>query len=440
MDREGVISDVQKRIYRYMYSYVDDDNFRSILKETKEDLDSDVLKKFNEDKEKATQAMIEHFKCNGNALKNFRISSDDPCFYLNKNLKDNIKFSKLLEDYPVGIEKNVKMYDFFSLFIHPRCELYSNSEEAIMIFRKKFVMEIIDFVFNYLKAAKLITFEEKENNFEGDFFNNKMLEGNVHNIKEFEKAILLLIDGLCRFPDGIDSFTLHFINRVSYIIKDMMISLSLGYKEHVIAIFKSFMEEHSVYYAIASIDNIKEFDYIKRGFWISSRVQLDEYFQQLGMEEEGILKEEMEKLYKEYYKEKYELNSYDDFYNEVKRNSLYFLKNEKKNYNKFVKELLEKVFVDEKERREVMTMYKISNDMAHASGYNFNASEGVVNVTCQKVMIMVFKLMRYFILNASITLSEHGFERNVEPIIKVFNSLIEMHYEALKEVLEGNTK
>ena len=50
----------------------------------------------------------------------------------------------------------------------------------------------------------------------------------------------------------------------------------------------------------------------------------------------------------------------------------------------------EDVFVnDENESKDVMTLYRISKDMAHASGYNFNATAGMVDVSAQKVLLFV---------------------------------------------------
>ena len=62
IDKAGRISDKQKTIYRYLYSYVDTDNFHSLLKDSDGKF-NDKMKKVLEDKEKAKTAILEHFNC-----------------------------------------------------------------------------------------------------------------------------------------------------------------------------------------------------------------------------------------------------------------------------------------------------------------------------------------------------------------------------------------
>jgi flagellar motor switch protein FliN len=102
MDGAGDISENQKKMYRYLYAYVDADNFHSVMKDMPEGFENENIIRLNEDKEKATKAMLEHFGCTERDLKDRKISIDDPCFYLKKNLRDDIRFSKLLEKYPLG--------------------------------------------------------------------------------------------------------------------------------------------------------------------------------------------------------------------------------------------------------------------------------------------------------------------------------------------------
>ena len=98
MDGSGDISDNQKKIYRYQYAYVDDDNFHSIMKEMPEGFEHENIVRLKADKDKAKQAMLEHFNCSERDLKDRKISIDDPCFYLKQNLHDDIRFSKLLKN------------------------------------------------------------------------------------------------------------------------------------------------------------------------------------------------------------------------------------------------------------------------------------------------------------------------------------------------------
>ena len=70
----------------------------------------------------------------------------------------------------------------------------------------------------------------------------------------------------------------------------MMVSISLGYNEHVIAIFKSLVEEYSVFFAVDSAETKEELDKIKRAYWVSSRMQIDAHFEQMGLKKDWLKK------------------------------------------------------------------------------------------------------------------------------------------------------
>jgi len=440
MDGNGDISENQKKIYRYLYAYVDADNFHSVMKDSLEEYEHDNLKKIEEDKEKAKQAMLQHFGCSERDLKNRKISIDDPCFYLKTNLRDDIRFSKLLEKYPLGDGREIQAYEFFSMFIHPRCEMNPEIQEGLVSFKKIYVDQVLNYVFEYLKACSLLEYDENALDFNQEFFHNSLLVNNVHNIKEMEKLIHIIKNQVCNLPCGYDAFSWQFLEKVRYLVLDMMISLSLGYKEHVIACFKSFVEEYSVFYAIGSVETQEDFNYIKKAYWITSRIQLDDHFQKIVSIDTATPEEEIKDIYENYYKDKYKMNNYQSFYWKLRKNSLFFLAKEKKSFNKYVRTLIENVFVnDEKESKDVMTLYRISKDMAHASGYNFNATAGMVDVYAQKVLLYTYKLIIHFVLNASATLAEHNIKTNVSNIIAFLQMLSSRHTEAIEKIFKELT-
>lgn len=435
MDAKGKITDKQKSIYRYLYAYVDIDNFHSVL--TDKDKEDERIKRILKDKDKAQKAMLEHFNCTPKNLKDRKIDIDDPCFYLKSSLREDVRFSKLLDIYPIHDEKTIKMYEFFSMFIHPRCEMNPKIEEAVMSVRNLYVDGVIGFVYDYLKDCKLLITKDEEKefkDFDQDFFYNPLLSNNVNNVKDVEYMFHCLMDSFCKLKDGIDWFTWHFLEKSKYLLIDMMVSESLGYKEHVISSFKSFVEQYSVFYAIESIEDLNEFNYVKQALWCSSRIQIDAHFQELGWKDGTVPEEEIKKLYDEYFKEKYHLDNYTKFYWNLRRNSLYCLGNEKKSYNKYVRSLIESVFIDENESKDVMTLYRIAKDMSHASGYNFNASEGIVDSYFHKSMYYTWKLLKHFVVNASETLKEHNESCDVGSIIKALDLFILVENNALKEV------
>lgn len=435
MDGAGAISDNQKKIYRYLYAYVDADNFHSVMKDLPEEFKHENLKKMVEDKEKAKQAMLEHFGCTEKDLKDRKMSIDDPCFYLKSKLREDIRFSKLLKKYPLGDGSEIQSYEFFSMFIHPRCEMHPKVQEDLMRIRKTYIDQVLNYVFEYLKACNLLEYEDDALDFDHEFFYNPLLVNNVSNVKQFEYLIHLIKNQVCDLPSGYDAFTWQFLEKVRYLVIDMMTSLSLGYREHVIAIFKSFLEEYSVFFAIGSVESQKDYDYLKKAYWISSRIQLDAHFQELGIEGSSTSEDDIKDIYENYYKEKYNMNKYESFYWELKRNSLFFLEKDKKSFNKHVRALIEDVFInDEFTSKDVMTLYRISKDMSHASGYNFNATAGMVDACSQKVLIYTYELIIHFVLSSSEVLAEHGIKTDVRIIVDFLKTLISIHSDALDKI------
>ena len=110
-----------------------------------------------------------------------------------------------------------------------------------MSVRNLYIDNVINIVVEYLRECKLfITKEEaaQTTDFDKDFFYNPLLLNNVNNIKCIESLFNQLISEACILKNGDDLFTWHFIEKTKYLIIDLMISESLGYKEHVISTFK----------------------------------------------------------------------------------------------------------------------------------------------------------------------------------------------------------
>lgn len=97
MDESGDISSVQKSIYRYSYAYVDLENFKLVT--TKEQLQEERFKVIKADRNKCAKYIKKHFGCEYEDILRQNTGVDDPCFYLKKDLKDNIIFAKLIKKY-----------------------------------------------------------------------------------------------------------------------------------------------------------------------------------------------------------------------------------------------------------------------------------------------------------------------------------------------------
>lgn len=437
MEANEDISQIQKSIYRYSYAYVDLANFK--LTTTKEQLQEERFKGIKADRNKCANYIKKHFNCEYEDILKQENGSDDPCFYLKKNLKDKIVFAKLIDKYfpkDIGIGQ---LYEFFSIMVHPRCELDPNAEKATMEVHQHFVDDVLDIVVDFLSSNNLSPKPDNGNDFNDHFFYNPLLTNNVHNVKEMELAFNLSIRSICNLPDGFDWFSWFFLEKTKYLVLDMMTSLSLGYTEHVVASFKPFIELFSIFYSINTRENMTEFEYLKRSYWVSSRIQFNEHIKKCSIPASNRnYMEELQSLYNDYYASRYNVSTFGKFYDKYLHNSLYFLDNSKKSFSKFVREAIEGISTDELQCKDLMTLYKISKDMAHASGYSFNATVDLVRVMSHKVMYGTLFVIYQFLLNTIATLKEHNIDVDLSAIIYSLELHMEIQLDAISKIYHNH--
>ena len=430
MDASGDITPKQKELYRYQYALVDYDNFRMAI--TEQEKENENYIRLSKDREKAIKIAMEHFGCERKVLNNYKFSADDPAFYLKKKLYDKITFSHLLSKYPIFDEKSLKIYEFFSLFAHPRFEKSPEAEKCYNEIRKTYIEKVLNYVFEYLADLKFLIKDSKLKSFNDDFWFNPKLANNVRNIKTLEQTFILLENLLCKFDNGWDAFTWFYLEKMRYLMIDMSINISLGYNEQVCSKLKSFIEYSAVFNAVNKSKNVEEFKNIKLGYCYSSRLQVEEYLDDLGLADATIFDKDLLKaLFDVYYKDKYCVESYEEFEKKMRGNSLYFISNEeKKSYNPFCITLINDIFNNEEKNKFVKNIYKISKDMNHATGYNFNASEGIWFSASHRALIVAYEILIYFILLTANALHENGIERDVSIPIAQLKLFLQQHYDA----------
>ena len=445
MDKSGAISEEQKHLYRYQYALVDFANFDGLLSDS--DKQHENYKQLWKDKEIAIEAAIKHFNCSReDLLSNVKKTRyDSPDFYLKKKLKEKIRFVDFIKDYPIFGEQSVQIYNLFSIFTHPRFELKLEFERMLYKIRANYIEIVEAAVFNFLIEQKLpIVVDHEENNVDGineDLWQNADLKGNVSNMRLFEKTMFSIRQKLCFFDKGWDAFTCYYLDKCRPLILDMMIVLSLGYKEQAISKFKSFMEYTAAFSAINNADNEDDFKNLKKAFCLSSRLQFEELFSSMGINDIKITdNEDLKFLYEKHYKEKFSLDSFENFEKSIRSNSLYFLNGEEtKSYNKLVKRAIEQLFVEESKANHVYAVFALANDMNHSSGYNFNASMGIWDMN-QAVLAIAFDCLIKFSVMISLTLKEHGFENDVSVDIKQLFEFAKVSREELKATVEMYAK
>ena len=78
--------------------------------------------------------------------------------------------------------------------------------------------------------------------------------------------------------------------------------------------------------------------------------------------------------------------------------------------------------------------------MNHASGYNFNATNDMVMVNAHKVLFYSYQLIIRFVLNAALTVEDHGIKRDVKPIVDFLKGLISIHQDRIVELYKNHNK
>ena len=431
MGKEGVISDLQAKIFRYQYALVDKDNFRGKLSE--EDRETQIYQRLLHDCNTAMDSLSELYGISKKQLKG-KVDLDDPNLYLKRKPGDSINFAHLLEDYPVFDEASTRIYEFFSLFTHPRFEMKPELEKAFFDLRQKHIDVILDYLVQYLAAIKRLVKDDEVSGFNEDFVNNPLLANNRNNILQVDKAFHIVASQTCFFEEGWDAYSFMYLGQLRGLLIDMMIAESLGYREQIIGKFKPFMEYASVYSVLGSIQDLEEFKTRKTAFCYSSRLQIIEHLKALGLGDNETDLPQVRDIYESFYQKEYG-DTFEYFYNELSKNSLYFLRKDgKKSYNIVVKEAIAKV-IPEKDRELVFFLYKLAKDMSHASGYNFNASVGLVDYYCRVAMYAVWKIVIEYFLSAALTLEEHGVKTDLGPIIDAFRLFMNVEAdEAEKEL------
>lgn len=91
--------------------------------------------------------------------------------------------------------------------------------------------------------------------------------------------------------------------------------------------------------------------------------------------------------------------------------------------------MVDDVFKAEEKNKFVKNIYKISKDMNHATGYNFNASEGMWFSAPHRALVAAYDILIYFVLLISNALHKNGIERDVSTPVAQLNLSSQQHYD-----------
>lgn len=418
MYKIGKINEKQVRLYRYQYSLVDNANLVSILKKVGLG-DSIFDRKINQDKETALDIYSDIFGIDKTELKQMikkrEVFLNDPLSFLMKSPKDGIRMIDIINKYNPYDEMFVKIYTFFSIFEHPRYEHMPNVEKLNMKLRMAMIETLLSYVMLYFNANKYFIANDGElPTPHQDLFENEKAKYLDENIVAIRYIFYELSKQFGVFENGTDNMTLFFLNKMRDIAINMLISISLGYNEQTIAAFRVFMENAGTFNFINSASNQEEMKYLKTAFWCSSIMQVDSCIKDMKIDVDKTDIDMMLKpVYDNYYKTKYKLDSYEKFKDKMAHNSLFFFENSgKKSYNNLIRESL-KMFSKEIERDDYFTAYKVAVDIAHASGYSFNATPIIIELYALRCVVLFWTyIFRYAFLN-NLTLADHNIKVDI---------------------------
>lgn len=99
-----------------------------------------------------------------------------------------------------------------------------------------------------------------------------------------------------------------------------------------------------------------------------------------------------------------------------------------------MREAIEGIAAEESQCKDFITLYKISKDMAHASGYSFNATVDLVRIACHKVLYTTLYIMREFFVKGIETVKESDKIRTLRLLIESFNMHLQIQADAIGEI------
>ena len=431
MRAEGVISDEQLKLFRNQYLLVDFLNLKQAIKESDSPYKDGIIKGYKE----TIQLFCDYYKCKEKDL--LASSVDDPNFYLKRSLKDNIRFKSLLKKFPVFDEAKYGLYDFFSIFSHPFFTFDKEAYIRLMSNRDEMIDMVLDYVLKYICNSSLWINDCKEMSFEDIFTNNPILENNRKNILSLNVLFENTINKSCYFDDGCDLCRIMYLQKINDLIGSMMVNFAIGYREQVIVDFKNFIELSAVDSYLGHCDSISEYKTLKKAFDVTTLLSICNISGLLNEQsDKKYFEKEMRELYEKFYKERYQLNDFEEFYSNVVNNSLYFIFKDKKSYKSVVRKMFDDIYyLNQDLSKSIYATFQIANDFAHAGGYSFNASPGMVDDCATKVLCFVLLHLKIVLINIIEVSKEHNKTVEFDQEFKYINDMME-YYTEINEKIE----
>ena len=346
--------------------------------------------------------------------------------------------SAFIAQMSVFDEAKYGLYDFFSIFSHPFFTFDKEAYIRLMSNRDEMIDMVLDYVLKYICNSSLWIDDCKEMSFEDVFTNNPILENNRMNILSLNVLFENTINKSCYFDDGCDLCRIMYLQKINDLMGSMMVNFAIGYREQVIVDFKNFIELSAVDSYLGHCDSESEYKTLKKAFDVTTLLSICNISGLLNEQtDKKYFEKEMRELYEKFYKERYQLNDFEEFYNNVVNNSLYFIFKDKKSYKSVVRKMFDDIYyLNQDLSKSIYTTFQIANDFAHAGGYSFNASPGMVDDCATKVLCFVLLHLKIVLINIIEVSKEHNKTVEFNQEFKYINDMMEYYTEINEKIVK----
>ncbi|MCD8203678.1 MAG: hypothetical protein LUB56_00940 [Coprobacillus sp.] len=425
IDKNGEIDSEMKRIYRLSYSAVEYANEKSAVPlHIVKDKEEEMRKK---DYEELIEVAMHHFGCSRRTLLN-NYGIDSPYLFLMKDPADRTSFESVIHKYHVYISKDFNdAYDFFSLFVHPNFMMYDL--DKIYSRREEYLKALFPYVLDYIdrELPRLDSYKNVQSALSFFYFSKdgRTLSEQLNRTDSILRRLFKLI------PNDADPYTRYLLLLFGHLIGDTVNCYYFKLDDLVTPKFKSFIEYSSVCLYFMGIKTIEEYDYRLDGLYLGTLFRFKRWENDFTGDKE--ISDLVEKDYLEFYGKVYSINGIEGFKYNLETQLLYFVQQKNYPYARLVKNEIGKSILTEERKKEIITLYKVSLDMEHASGYVFNQSADVSEFYALETLKAMYSILLVIFTHyeAALKNKNPGF-RGLESEISYINRKIK-EYEKLEK-------
>lgn len=357
----------------------------------------------------------------------------DPLFVFKKTLNEKLKYSDIVNHYfPACMD----MYKFFSILTHPNLEHNPNVKIALNRKRWDFITKMLQYVTSFLKNNRFYVPQNRTTSFDEDVATMSMFKDEIASYRKYFDNVIRNISN--ENKNGKDILDIEFLLFTKNLYTDMSIALNLGYLDQVAIKYRVFIEMVSIHFKINNSEDNFEYSSLTNGFLYQTRNSLYPYLTDydLSGDYRKSIDEGLKYVYKTFYKDEYYLETYADFCENMEENPYYFITNMETGYRNQVVNFATALFKEEEIKELILDAYKVSMNIGHASGYNFNSEEGLIKIYSHVSLFVLWMYLYIYLVNVDKTNKEFDEEIDISEHIKTAMFAFDNENKAIKEICQ----